>query len=153
MKTIRELYSEVMSDDSLQREYMAAEESGREVEFMKAHGCEATAQELEEFMKNAGGVSGDSAGGRSGELSDDELDDVAAGKKCGTVYSDGKPVCSKYNSCRRWRCNKCGVPANGNHDFNIIHWPTDTITHCESCKYFSYTIHFGTCSHPARKNN
>ena len=77
MKTLDELYREVMADDSLKSEYIEAAGNGGAADFLKVHGCEATEQELEEFMNN---------GGKSGELTDDELDYVAAGKKCGTVY-------------------------------------------------------------------
>lgn len=153
MKTIRELYAEVIADESLRAEYMAAEECGREEEFMRAHGCAATADELAQFIENAGGAD-EYSERASGELSDDELDDVAAGKKCGTVYSDGKPVVSKHNSCNRWRCFKCGCKKGGKHDdVQYLHWPVDYSTHCDGCKYFSYTFHFGTCEHPARRNN
>ncbi len=36
---------------------------------------------------------------QDGELNDDELDQVAGGRKCGTIYKDGCPVVSPLNSC------------------------------------------------------
>ncbi len=36
---------------------------------------------------------------QDGELADDELDQVAGGRKCGTIYKDGCPVVSPLNSC------------------------------------------------------
>lgn len=145
MKTLEELYSEVKADGALMQEYKDACENGTVAEFLRAHECAATEDEVNAFL---------SAHGTSGELSDDELDDVAAGKKCGTVYNDGKPVVSKHNSCHRWRCFKCGCKKGGVHDdVQYLHWPVDYSTHCEGCKYFSYTFHFGTCEHPERRNN
>lgn len=36
---------------------------------------------------------------KDGILADDELDSVAGGRKCGTIYKDGKPVVTSSNSC------------------------------------------------------
>ena len=36
---------------------------------------------------------------QDGELADDELGQVAGGRKCGTIYKDGCPVVSPLNSC------------------------------------------------------
>ncbi len=37
---------------------------------------------------------------KDGEISDDELDSVAGGKKCGTLYGDaGSPIVTAFNSC------------------------------------------------------
>ena len=155
MKTIRELYAEVMADESLRREYMAAEESGREEEFMRAHGCAATAEELAQFIENAGG---DDFGGRaSGELSDDELDDIAAGRKCGTLYKNGRPRVLPSNMCEKWTCYLCGSGAGKRHDrakhtispedgVNIIVSVKERCSECEH--YFG-----GLCMNPARYNN
>ena len=102
MKTLNELYIEVNADESLKAEYVEAAENGKIEEFLKAHDCEATISEFDEFMKNADG--------KSGELSDDELDNVAAGKKCGTVYKNGRPVVAVTNGyeCDYFRCKTCG---------------------------------------------
>ena len=36
---------------------------------------------------------------QDGELADDELDQVAGGRKCGTIYKDNRPVVSHLNTC------------------------------------------------------
>ena len=69
MKTLQDLYSEVIANDELKNEFMEAAKDGRTTEFLKAHGCEATVEELAAFMKER----------ESGELSDEELDDAAGG--------------------------------------------------------------------------
>ena len=65
MKTLNDFYAEVMADESLKAEYIEAAENGKIEEFLKAHGCEVTLSEFDEFMKNADV--------KSGELSDDEM--------------------------------------------------------------------------------
>ena len=69
MKTLQDLYSEVIANDELKTEFMEAAKDGRPMEFLKAHDCEATAEELAAFMKEC----------TTGELSDEELDDAAGG--------------------------------------------------------------------------
>ncbi len=135
MKTLSEIYTEVMSGENLKAEYFEAAENGRIEEFLKAHGCEATLGELDEFMKGAGA--------ESGELSDDELDNVAAGKKCGTVYKDGHPVVTVANSCDFYRCKTCGrskpevqEDCAGNSKFAPpCHRQGAMCSGCEFCRY------------------
>ena len=99
MKTIKDLYDEVMADENLQREYVSAAENDRVDEFLKTHGCGAYAEDLEKFFAEMTE--------KSGELDDDELDNVAAGRKCGTVYKDNRPVVAIINKCSRFKCKHC----------------------------------------------
>ena len=71
-KTIAEVYEEVMKSAELQKEFLAAEQSGAIAAFAKAQGCEASAEEVQAFLK--GKLNEDK------ELSLDELDQVAGGK-------------------------------------------------------------------------
>jgi predicted ribosomally synthesized peptide with nif11-like leader len=71
-KTIAEVYEEVMKSAELQKEFLAAEQSGAIAAFAKAQGCEASAEEVQAFLKTK--LSEDK------ELSLDELDQVAGGK-------------------------------------------------------------------------
>ncbi len=150
MKTLDELYREVMADDSLKSEYIEAAVSGRAEDFLRAHGCDAAAEELAQFIETAGG---DDFGERaSGELSDDELDDVAAGKKCGTIYHNGRPVVTALNSCDRWRCYLCGCSRREKH--KNTHTPGYVSGHCcNTCKYYKLSGALYLCEHPARRNN
>lgn len=148
MKTIRELYAEVMADEALQKEYIQAAENGGVEDFLKAHECAASAQDLAEFI-NGGCGSGDEP---RGELSDDELDDVAAGKKCGTIYHNGRPVVTALNSCDRWRCYLCGCSRREKH--KNTHTPGYVSGHCcNTCKYYKLSGALYLCEHPARRNN
>ena len=71
-KTIAEVYEEVMKSADLQKEFLAAEKNGSIAAFAAAHGCEASAEEVQAFLKTK--LSEDK------ELSLDELDQVAGGK-------------------------------------------------------------------------
>ena len=69
MKTLQELYSEIIASEELKAAFAEAAKSGKTAEFLKAQGVEATAEELAAFLKSRPG----------GELSDEELDNVAGG--------------------------------------------------------------------------
>ena len=69
MKTLQELYKEIIASEELKTAFVEAAKAGKTVEFLKAQGCEATTEELAVFLKKQ----------TSGELSDEELDNVAGG--------------------------------------------------------------------------
>ena len=71
-KTIAEVYEEVMKSAELQKEFLAAEQNGTIAAFAAAHGCEASAEEVQAFLKTK--LSEDK------ELSLDELEQAAGGK-------------------------------------------------------------------------
>ena len=71
-KTIAEVYEEVMKSAELQKEFLAAEKNGSIAAFAAAHGCEASAEEVQAFLK--------AKLNEDKELSLDELDQVAGGK-------------------------------------------------------------------------
>ena len=76
MKTVDELYYEVVANEELKAAFAAAAKENKLAEFLKAQGCDATAEEAEEFLEARQSA--------EGELSDDELDAVAGGD-CGAV--------------------------------------------------------------------
>ena len=53
---------------------------------------------------------------KEGELSDDELDNVSGGGKCGTIYFENRPVITAFNSCELFQEPGAwdGVPNGGN---------------------------------------
>ena len=69
MKTLQELYSEIIASDELKAAFAEAAKSGKALDFLKDHGCEATEEELKAFLSAK----------NSGEISDEELDNVAGG--------------------------------------------------------------------------
>ena len=65
MKTLQELYNEVIASEELKKEYLQAVSDKKVGTFMKAHGCEATAEESQKTVDK--------------ELSVEELENVAGG--------------------------------------------------------------------------
>lgn len=70
MKTIEELYNEVLASDELKREFLTLKADQVEA-FVKAHGCEATFDEVKAFFEMKK---------NSAEFSENELGQVAGGK-------------------------------------------------------------------------
>ena len=67
MKTLEELYNEILADEGLKEQLKAAAKENKVEEFFKAHGCEATIEEVKEFINS------------KKEVSLDELDSAAGG--------------------------------------------------------------------------
>ena len=81
MKTLQELYNEIIASEELRTAFAEAAKGGKALDFLKAQDCEVTAEELTAFLKS-----------KTGELSDEELDNVAGGgcndkTKRETLYS------------------------------------------------------------------
>ena len=52
MKTLQELYNEIIASDELKTAFAEAAKGGKTMEFLKAQGCEATVEELAAFLKD-----------------------------------------------------------------------------------------------------
>ena len=82
MKTLEALYQEVLASDEKKKELAQAAQDEKTLEnWIRAQGCDATSDQVQEFLKEKQA--------KSGELSDDELS-AAAGGGCDTreaVYS------------------------------------------------------------------
>ena len=72
MKTLQELYTEVMNNDALKAEFLALTTPEQIVAFAAKNGCTATMDEIKSFLEEKSAA--------SGELSDEELAQVAGGK-------------------------------------------------------------------------
>ncbi len=77
---------------------------------------------------------------KTGELGDDELEDVAGGRKCGTTYMDHKPVVTYYNSCDLFQ--RGPVRKKEGEDGK-----------CNDCYYMEWGSVLFTCSNPKRYDN
>ena len=71
MKTMQELYDEVMASQELKAQFVEAVMAGKQEVFLKEHGCGATMEEVAAFLKTK--VQGDTP------LSVNELKDSAGG--------------------------------------------------------------------------
>lgn len=87
MKTLQELYEEVKASDDLKRALAEAVKADNVTEFLKAHECDSTADELKEFVAEKVNRNRPLR-----ELSEDELANVAGGTKWESVE------CSKFCS-------------------------------------------------------
>ena len=76
MKSIQELYSEVMGSQELKEQFIEAAKAGKQEAFLKEHGCEATMEEVQAFLE--------AKQNEDAPLSVDELEN-AAGGKCSRV--------------------------------------------------------------------
>ena len=78
MKTIQELYSEVLKSEEMKKAFSEAVQNKTIENFLKSHGCEASMEDVAAFLKEQQA--------KSGELADNELDNVAGGCDGGEAY-------------------------------------------------------------------
>ena len=71
MKTIQELYCEIMGSQELKEQFIEAAKAGKQEEFLKAHGCEATLEEVKAFLE--------AKAQEDAPLSVDEMENAAGG--------------------------------------------------------------------------
>lgn len=85
MKTLEEVLKEINENEELQNGFKEAADNDKVVDFLKEQGCEATLEEIVEYV-----MENDKA---SAELTEEELVEVAGGrkKKCVTLF--GKKLC------------------------------------------------------------
>ena len=72
----------------------------------KENGIELTAEEAKNYFAKLNL--------KAGELADDELDNVAGGRKCGTCYCNHRPVITVCNSCEYYTNEETGRKEDGN---------------------------------------
>ena len=72
MKTLNELYTEVIASDALKAEFLALKTPEDIVAFAKKNGCDATLDDIKAFFEEKQKS--------SGELSEEDLEQVAGGK-------------------------------------------------------------------------
>ncbi len=77
---------------------------------------------------------------KSSEIGDDELGDVAGGDKCGTLYDNGHPVVTAFNTCEYWQdeISRKDIPEGG---------------YCMSCYYCRPAVCCILCYCPQRYHN
>ena len=71
MKTMQELYDEIMASQELKAQFVEAVKAGKQEAFLKEHGCGATMEEVAAFLKEK--MRGDAS------LSVNELEGAAGG--------------------------------------------------------------------------
>ncbi len=71
MKSIQELYSEIMASQELKARFIEAAKTGKQEAFLKEHGCEATLEEVKAFLE--------AKQNEDAPLSFDEMENAAGG--------------------------------------------------------------------------
>ncbi len=90
MKTLQELYNEVIKSDELKKAYLEAVKNKNIRDFLKSHGCEATAEEFKTFLIEQAKKNTDK------ELSVDELENVAGGNCNGVTSKEVEMSCLTF---------------------------------------------------------
>ena len=102
----------------------------------KENGVELTKEEAEAYFAQLN---------KSGELSDEELDNVAGG---GCHNKDGRLVVTVWYNCSDFTCKKCGRKNTGDHFHLIDGYRTNYMQQCQFCKYISYEGGLWLCNKP-----
>ena len=82
----------------------------------------------------------------TGEMSDDELDDVAGGA---CYQGDGRMVTTVGNSCRSWRCKQHNKKMDSDHRPVCIE--CGKMASCNSCKFCTYEKGLWLCNHESNR--
>ena len=71
MKTLQEIYSELLKSEELKKAFSEAVQNKTVEDFLKSPGCDASMEDVAAFLKEQQA--------KTGELADSELDNVAGG--------------------------------------------------------------------------
>ena len=85
MKTLQELYTEVMDSDALKTEFLALTAPEQVVAFAEKNGCIATVEEIRTFLEEKSAA--------AGELSDEEL--ALGAERFALIKGGRSPRCAK----------------------------------------------------------
>ena len=123
-------------DKELFEKAKAAKSAEELLSLAKANGVELTEEEAAEYFAQLN---------KSGEISDEELDNVAGG---GCHKKDGRLVVSMMYSCGQFICKSCGRPGEHKHHVGNI---VTIYPSCELCKYCSYEKGLWICNNELNK--
>ena len=126
MKTLKELYSEVMASKELKHAYYEAANAGKLEDFLKEHGCDATRAELDAFLSDYKNLP-------QGEISDDELDAVAGGCDHGN-----HTVVTWWSTCGAFVCEDCHSHLPDTNYAPDVCLQCGNHVWCCNCVYFHY---------------
>ena len=85
MKTIQELYNEITANQELKAQFLEAAKAGKQEEFLKDHGCEATVEEVKAFLE--------AKAKEDAPLSVNELENAAGGECNDATREEGAISC------------------------------------------------------------
>ena len=88
---------------------------------------------------------------KTGEMSDDELDNVSGG---GCRGNDDRMVTTLMSDCEHWKCKKDGssAPTGSPGYLTFLKCPKcKCIVRCSNCPYCTYEKGLWLCNHPANR--
>ncbi|MBR5090005.1 MAG: hypothetical protein IK093_11315 [Ruminiclostridium sp.] len=94
MKTLQELYNEVIGSEELKKEFAEAAKDGKALDFIKTHGVDASADEIKAFF--------DGLVKKDKELSADELENAAGGTCNGQTAGEAAVSVATLLGCAMW---------------------------------------------------
>lgn len=99
MKTVQELYGEIIASDEQKKAFVEAMKAGKLGDFLKVHDCEATEAEIQEYIETK------AAEDAPIELSEDEIKHITGGSgiHSETCYCTGN-TCGCSDTCIRDCC-------------------------------------------------
>ena len=100
MKTIQEMYNEIMANKELKAQLIEAAKAGKQEEFLKAQGCEATLEEVKAFLE--------AKTKEDAPLSLDELENAAGGRCSGKTKDIVCSVCGLGFGCAIYAAASAG---------------------------------------------
>jgi len=99
MKTLQELYGEIMASDVMKKAFVEAMKAGELEAWLRSHECEASAEEFTEFVETI------AAEDTPIELSEEVLQQIAGGSFVDSVECSHKGnTCNCSNTCIRDCC-------------------------------------------------
>ena len=125
--------------DELHEKAKAAKSAEELLSLAKENGMELTESEAEEYFAQLN---------KSGELSDEELDNVAGG---GCHSKDGRLIVTTAYSCDDFTCRICGSHRRDYHSHvTNLESRSATIVQptCNGCKYMTIERGLYLCNHP-----
>ncbi len=105
------------------------------IDIAKINNVELTAEEAKAYFNQLN---------KTGELNDDELNDVAGG---GCHTKDGRLVVTMYHDCDGFICKNCGKGKKFGLYSNSCEGG-ETLLACEYCKYCTYEKGLWLCNNP-----
>ena len=121
-------------DEKLIKRARAAKSAKELMSLAKESGTEITEEEAQAYFAQLN---------KSGELADEELDNVAGG---GCHAKDGRLVVTIHYSCEQFVCKSCG--RSGKHTHHVGNIVT-VYPACEICKYCTHEKGLWLCNNPA----
>ncbi len=108
------------------------------VSLAKENGMELTEEEAAAYFAQLN---------KSGELSDEELDNVAGG---GCHKKDGRLIVTALTTCDDFVCVKCGRKNTDIHFHTVDGRRVTYAPNCGNCKYMSYESGLWLCNNPEK---